>query len=123
MDDQLKLATEMTEELAKAQVELHQARNDCAAQSQHCKDLRRGLSESEHKVNELTAQAATLREELTRQRMAARAGETPLTRRPAPREDVLAPRFREGQGWLPARPARGGGWSHGPKRDGSLHVL
>ena len=66
VDDQLKLATEMTEELAKAQVELHQARNDCAAQSQHCKDLRRGLSESEHKVSELTAQAATLREELTR---------------------------------------------------------
>ena len=72
VDDQLKLATEMTEELAKAQGELHQARNACASQSQHCKDLRRCLSESEHKVGELTAQATTLREELAR----ARAGPT-----------------------------------------------
>ena len=68
VDDQLKLATEMTEELAKAQGELHQARNACASQSQHCKDLRRCLSESEHKVGELTAQATTLREELARAR-------------------------------------------------------
>ena len=68
VEDQLRLATEMTEELAKSQTELQQAQNAYRMQEQLTQDLKRALTDNERKVKDLAARTTTLQEELARSR-------------------------------------------------------